>query len=92
MDDDLDNEFNNGTTRLAKGTKDDGDNNGGIIGAERTMKAIRVIVKVIQGFPFTTKPSNGVHYVAIEPITIIQTSFKNLPIFCKGHMSTLDWM
>jgi hypothetical protein len=51
------------------------ENNGGIMGVERTMKAIRVIVKVIQGFPFTTKPSNGVHYVTIEPITIIQTSF-----------------
>jgi hypothetical protein len=27
VDDDLDNEFNNGKRRLAKGTKDDGDNN-----------------------------------------------------------------
>jgi hypothetical protein len=46
------------------------------MGAERrTMKAIRVIVKVIQGFPFTTEPLKGVHYVTIEPITIIQTLF-----------------
>lgn len=53
------------------------------MGVERTMKAIRVIVKVIQGFPFTTKPSNGVHYVTIEPITVIQTSFKIYPSFVK---------
>jgi len=59
------------------------ENNGGIMGVERTMKAIRVIVKVIQGFPFTTKPSNGVHYVTIEPITIIQTLFKIYPSFVK---------
>jgi hypothetical protein len=37
------------------------ENNGGIMGAERTMKAIRVIVKVIQGFP--SLPNHQMVYI-----------------------------